>query len=213
MTDHIKNKHPHLSKIFQMIFRSLQSDLCVFLRNYWDSISVSLKSSWLRPGHKHMQHLGLSGTFWCLVSQNSQSHTSRKKLQPWVKIFCEELLPGAASIKANGYREHLGTKSGYLQSSFVSRVCFSVFIDQMPVSIPHFSGSRVWCLVISQGFRLSLEDPDTGHENDHEPKLTMAGTAGLTWAAAAENSSVVTCFSFLFFFSLWINEAQCAGKN
>lgn len=55
---------------------------------------------------------------------------------------------------------------------------FSVFTDQMPASIPHFSASHVWCLVISQGFRLSLEDPDTGHENGCEPKLTIAGTAG-----------------------------------
>lgn len=33
------------------------------------------------------------------------------------------------------------------------------------------------CLVISQGSRLSLEDPDIGHENDREPKLTLLGTA------------------------------------
>lgn len=33
------------------------------------------------------------------------------------------------------------------------------------------------CLVISQGSRFSLEDPDIGYENDHEPKLTMPGTA------------------------------------
>lgn len=72
---------------------------------------------------------------------------------------------------------HLVTKWEYLQFSFVFWA-FSVFIDQVPASIPHFSASHVWCLVISQGFRLSLEDPDTGHENGHEPKLTIAGTAG-----------------------------------
>lgn len=82
-------------------------------------------------------------------------------------------------------RENLVAKCGYLQSPFVSRVCFSVFVDRMPASIPHVSWSHVWCLVISQSFRRSLEDPDTAHENDHEPKLTTAGTAGLTWAGAA----------------------------
>lgn len=195
-----------------MIFRSLQSDLCVCV--FVELLRFDLSISKIQLATARTQtHATLRIIRYILVfgfTKQPKQHIE-EKLQPWVKIFCEEPLPGAASMKANGYRQHLGTKSGYLQSSFVSRVCFSVFIDQMPVSIPHFSGSRVWCLVISQGFRLSLEDPDTGHENDHEPKLTMAGTAGLTWAAAAENSSVVTCF--FFFFCLWINEAQYAGKN
>lgn len=101
---------------------------------------------------------------------------------------------------------HVLAQQGYLQSPFVSSMCFSSLFDWLPASFAHFSGSHDWCFVISQAFRLSLEDPDTGHENHQELKLTKAGTVGLTPVTRVHSSTA----AFFILSYLWMhpNKAQ-----
>lgn len=49
--------------------------------------------------------------------------------------------------------------------------------------------------MISQGSRFSLEDADIGHENDHEPKLTMLGTAHAANLGSRCGSSLIHNYS------------------
>lgn len=56
-------------------------------------------------------------------------------------------------------------------------LCFQVLLFSPSWPDAAFRIACTKCSVISQGSRPSLEDPDIGHENDREPKLTMLGTA------------------------------------
>lgn len=89
-------------------------------------------------------------------------------------------------MKAHSYRQYLVNKN---EAIYCSHLLFPGSALQPSFTRCHTSQDHVCCLVISHSFRLSLEDPDTGHENDHEPKLTMPGAPDMANFSSSSSDS------------------------
>lgn len=104
---------------------------------------------------------------------------------------CSDLLRcikfGVISIKACNCDTQYSAKKIQTLSTFV--LCYQVLLFSLPWPDAAFRIACSKCLVISQGSRLSLEDPDIGHENDHEPKLTVLGTVHMAKLGSRCSSS------------------------
>lgn len=90
-------------------------------------------------------------------------------------------------MKAHSSREFVVPENEII---YCSRPLFPVSVFHSSLTTCHTpQESHVCCFVISQGSRPSLEDPDTGHENDHEPKLTcLALQTGADLSSSSSSS-------------------------